>query len=107
MARYRANRPAYLFKRFGLLPADIEALDRRAAGKCEICGNPPSGKRVNLSVDHDHVTHEVRGLLCSRCNLDLQAIERGPEWIEKALAYLKQPRIKTMNSLVQSSFDTP
>lgn len=32
-------------------------------GVCAICKSPPSAKK-RLSVDHDHVTGYVRGLLC-------------------------------------------
>lgn len=102
LARYHADRPGYLFRRYGLLPQDLEALEVRSGQVCEICGKPPTGRQKCLRVDHDHVTKEVRGLLCNQCNLDLHAIERGPDWIEKALAYLRRPGVKTMQSLIQS-----
>jgi hypothetical protein len=38
-----------------------------------------------LSVDHDHKTGKVRGLLCMRCNAELAWLE---EHREEALAYL-------------------
>jgi len=41
-------------------------------GVCAICGKPETTKNqwgtLRLSVDHDHVTGRVRGLLCTRCN---------------------------------------
>ena len=44
-------------------------------GVCAICGNPETatshGTIRRLSVDHDHETGEVRGLLCSKCNFAL------------------------------------
>jgi hypothetical protein len=36
-----------------------------AKGLCECCGEP-FGSRI--AVDHDHITGEVRALLCTTCN---------------------------------------
>src|ERR1035437_595706 len=38
--------------------------------KCAICGNIKNGNR-RMCVDHNHSTGEIRGLLCSRCNLGI------------------------------------
>jgi len=36
--------------------------------QCAICKKPRSAFKKNLSVDHDHKTNKIRGLLCFRCN---------------------------------------
>jgi hypothetical protein len=55
-------------------------------GGCAICGcSPPKGKR--LHVDHDHVTEEVRGLLCHKCNQGMIAVDANPEWCVRAQSY--------------------
>lgn len=46
---------------------EYEALLQQQGGVCAVCGAPPNGRR--LDVDHEHETGEVRGLLCSGCNL--------------------------------------
>ena len=51
---------------YNITPEDYEDMFQRAGGTCEACGDPPQHQR--LSVDHDHKTGMVRGLLCSRCN---------------------------------------
>jgi Recombination endonuclease VII len=47
------------------------------SGVCYACHNPEPVKGRRLSVDHDHATGEVRGLLCSRCNPILGKLERA------------------------------
>jgi CHASE3 domain sensor protein len=57
---------------------------------CAICKvvRDPSKKR--LAIDHDHVTDEIRGLLCSRCNRAIGNSREGIEWLQSALAYLER-----------------
>lgn len=52
---------------YKLTPQQI--IDVSSPGACEVCG---SQKR--LSIDHDHVTGKVRGLLCINCNVALGQI---------------------------------
>ena len=55
--------------------------------KCAICGVEPSHKR--LQVDHDHITDEVRGLLCARCNRMLGQAGDTEELLQKGIDYLR------------------
>jgi hypothetical protein len=58
-------------------------------GVCAICGNPPKTRR--LSLDHNHETGQIRGLLCNSCNFFLGVIEswlKTPGKLESALTYL-------------------
>lgn len=43
----------------------IETLTREQRGRCAIC----RVRSDRLQLDHDHRTHEVRGLLCASCNV--------------------------------------
>ena len=43
-----------------------------------------------LSVDHCHVTGNVRGLLCRACNLALGQFEDNIKTLNKAIKYLEQ-----------------
>jgi hypothetical protein len=54
-------------------------------GVCALCQRPP-GKRA-LSVDHDHRTGKVRGLLCPPCNRSLYMVE-DLRLHDRALKYL-------------------
>jgi hypothetical protein len=41
-----------------------------------------------LSVDHNHTTGAVRGLLCANCNLAIGYANDDPVVLRKAIAYL-------------------
>lgn len=63
---------------------------RGLTGACYLCGRATGKGRKKLSVDHDHKTGFVRGLLCGPCNRDVlghlrddpEAFRRGAEYIE-------------------------
>lgn len=57
-------------------------------GVCAICSKPPNGK--NLSVDHDHDTGEVRGLLCDNCNRSLGLTCESIDILTKMIDYLNK-----------------
>lgn len=58
-------------------------------GVCAICGQPEKIKNQTLSVDHDHKTGKVRGLLCRECNWSLGGFKDDIEILYKAIEYLK------------------
>ena len=52
---------------------------------CAICKKPRSAFKNSLSVDHNHKTNKIRGLLCYRCNkfrVGRQTIETCREVLE-------------------------
>ena len=70
-----------------------EALRQDQHGLCAICG-PWTGRRGvtrSLSVDHDHRTGEVRGLLCRTCNDIIGLWRDNPNVFKRALEYLVNP----------------
>jgi len=58
-------------------------------GLCAICLKPEK-ERAHLSVDHNHATGEIRGLLCHRCNLMLGSAQDSPFVLKNAVKYLKK-----------------
>lgn len=71
---------------YGLSQANFEAAVRAQAGVCAICQDPPD--RDVLDVDHDHLTGQIRGLLCRACNTALGKFRDSPELLATAIAYL-------------------
>lgn len=48
-----------------------------------------------IHTDHDHVTDQVRGLLCHSCNLGLGLLGDTLESLQEAVDYLKQAKQRT------------
>jgi hypothetical protein len=62
----------------------------RQGGGCAICGAAQSDKgKRSLSVDHNHATGEVRGLLCYRCNVGIGMFQDEPTLLSAAIRYLE------------------
>lgn len=72
-----------------ILSAEHDALFKAQGGVCAICKEPPSTQAV-LSLDYDHDTGEIRGLLCRYCNQALDEFDNDPERIRKAITYLQK-----------------
>lgn len=77
-----------LRRRYGLTPAQYDAMHNAQSGRCAICGGNrnPQGKR--LAVDHCHKTNEIRGLLCTHCNAGLGYFDDSPVLLMAAIQYL-------------------
>jgi hypothetical protein len=62
---------------------------------CAVCQKEETltdraGDVRRLSVDHNHVTGKVRGLLCGRCNLALGNIQDSIPTLKAAITYLEK-----------------
>ena len=81
-------RKAHLKRRYGISEDLFQFLVDQQGNKCAICGKPEPTRPV-LSVDHNHRTGKVRGLLCSKCNLGLGYFQDNPTTLDKASEYLR------------------
>jgi hypothetical protein len=77
---------------YGITLMQFHEMELGQQGLCKICGKPPSKKRSRLSVDHDHVTGKIRGLLCVTCNYLLGAAYEDTTILKEAIAYLERNR---------------
>ena len=83
-----------LKRRYGITLADYNAMSLRQAHRCAVCRRPETAKSRGggtrrLSVDHDHATGRVRGLLCHRCNLVVWALEDNHVTLPAIAAYIE------------------
>ncbi len=77
------QRTYYLMKRYNLSLAGYAGLMKKCGGACTVCG--VAGELV---VDHDHMTLEVRGLLCDDCNVAIGLIKDDPFVAQRIAGYL-------------------
>lgn len=91
----KAHHRSHLVGKFGMTVEDVSAMLRSQNGLCanEGCRRPllPSGQSPNsLTVDHDHETHMVRGLLCTGCNKALGFVDESIERLQGLTSYLRK-----------------
>lgn len=75
-------------KKYGITHEDYEHMLQLQNEKCAICGKPLSENGKRFSVDHDHISGKVRGLLCSRCNLALGYVKDNIDTLHNMIDYL-------------------
>jgi hypothetical protein len=70
---------------YGIGEEQYEVRLASQGGRCPICEQV----LTRPVVDHDHVTGEVRGLLCGPCNRGLGHLQDDPCLCERAALYLR------------------
>lgn len=74
---------------YGLDPKIYLAMREKQGDLCAICRQPEKSKGIfNLSIDHNHKTGQVRGLLCKRCNTGIAMFGDDPTFLDRAKEYL-------------------
>jgi hypothetical protein len=76
------NKAAKYKDRYGITLDEAMAIKSNG---CEVCGT----KTGKLCVDHNHVTGQVRGCLCTNCNSSLGKLGEDYDRIIRLAAYLK------------------
>lgn len=87
------DRFTHRIRQHGLPAIIIERLFDEQRSECAICGKKfdflfVDGNKRTLVVDHDHVTNQLRGLLCIRCNSGLSFVD-DEQWLKNAQRYIK------------------
>ena len=92
----RAERDKKLRYSFGISVDDYDRMLRQQNGVCAICHRPETicsskGNKIKrLTVDHDHSTRKVRGLVCGKCNSILGYADDDPCRLLIAADYLEK-----------------
>lgn len=84
-----------LKKKYGLSLEQYNQMLTAQGNRCAVCRQPETvkssyGKPQRLSVDHDHATGKVRGLLCLRCNKLAGIVENNYNVIPLAKEYIRR-----------------
>ena len=83
-------------KSYGLTVDQYDEMLTAQGGVCAICNLPETHvssftKKIRrLSIDHDHKTGKIRGLLCSSCNRAIGLLGDDAERIKAVLTYLEK-----------------
>lgn len=75
---------------YGLEPGEYAQLYEFQGGFCALCRRATGASR-KLSVDHDHATGLVRGLLCRPCNTMLGHARDKLDFFRRCIQYLHHP----------------
>jgi hypothetical protein len=90
---------------YGITAEEYRALFIAQGGRCYICQRVARSKR--LAVDHDHVTGEVRGLLCADsergCNHAILGNIRDVEMARRIVKYLEAPPARSVLTSLRST----
>jgi len=82
------NRNSQLKRWYGITLDEYNYIFEKQNGKCAICGiDKPMGIGC-FHVDHDHITKEVRGLLCQKCNMAIGLFRDNSNLLRVAADYL-------------------
>lgn len=81
----------YVWETYGITGEEYWLIYEAQGGRCYICQRA-RGTLKHLSVDHNHDTGEVRGLLCTPCNRDVIGHLRDDVLaLIRAVIYLTNP----------------
>ena len=79
-----------LWKKYKLAGDEYMYMIWKQNNKCAACEQIFNAKDRLPCVDHDHITREIRGLLCSQCNIALGLLGEDANKIIKLATYIAQ-----------------
>lgn len=80
-------RQSKLKYRYGINLEQFDKLLLESCGRCAVCNDVFENGREPF-VDHNHMTGQVRELLCHECNMALGLLRESPEKCEAMARYL-------------------
>jgi len=76
----------------------LQQMLEQQGGVCAICHKPETtmrqGQPIQMSVDHNHATGQVRGLLCQKCNHAIGLFDDDLALLRNAIFYLETNRCR-------------
>lgn len=89
--RYQKNAQKELdrirLKKYGITGDEFRKILKYQNFKCPVCNRKIT---KNLSVDHNHLTGRIRGLICNNCNLAIGNADESSERLRALARYLNE-----------------
>lgn len=87
-------------KKYNINSSQYSDLLLKQNNVCAICFRSETSKHTNgilwnLSIDHDHKTSKIRGLLCNNCNRGLGLFQDNLDVLKNAVLYLEGSKLLT------------
>lgn len=76
-----------MMNKYGITIEQVSEMKFTQKSRCALCGDKFRGE-IDVCVDHNHSTGQVRELLCKRCNLGIGQLREDPQLLLKAHDYL-------------------
>lgn len=80
----------HLKRSYGISVTQYNQLLEQQNHCCAVCGKHESEEKKSLAVDHNHITGEIRGLLCNYCNHRLVGRHRDGNLLRRIADYIEQ-----------------
>lgn len=65
-------------------------------GRCAACRSSDPGHRNGWFIDHDHITGEVRSVICHKCNSAVGLLGEDPRRARGLMDYIRQIHIQKL-----------
>lgn len=88
--------------KYGVTADDVIQMKAEQGGRCAICHRDGP-----LVIDHDHLSGEVRGLLCNACNLGIGLFQESAAALAGAIFYLGRAQGMKPNTRPEREIDEP
>lgn len=99
--RKRALRDLYYRRTYGISADEVDAMLAAQGGRCAICGRVPE-RAGSWHLDHDHMTGQLRGILCIDCNHGLGKLQDDLHVLQAAVEYLRRTRRPSLSAHLAS-----
>lgn len=83
-------RKYHLNKKYGLTVEQYDEMLEKQNHRCAVCNKHEDDVKTRLAVDHNHITGEIRGLLCTYCNHRIVGRHRDGALLRRIADYIEQ-----------------
>lgn len=78
---------------YGINDSQRTMMLEKQNGVCFLCGKKESEFQNRFGIDHNHITGQIRGLLCLKCNFMIGYANDDINILSKAIEYIKSDGI--------------